>query len=75
MLACVYQVDGQSCGKYAWTEVQVLSFDDNDQPFWEKNPLVVELFVSALICLIIFLVTVKIVNCCDKGMNISSELM
>ena len=78
MVACVYQVDALSCGKYAWTEVQVLSFDDKDQSFWEKNQLYIAISGGLLVCLIIFSVVVIILCYRVKGMilrYISSEWM
>ena len=63
LLACVYQVNAQSCGMYAWTEVQVRSSHDNDQRFLEKNQLYFEISGGVLIIIVVML----ILYCCIKG--------
>ena len=59
MLACVYQVNAQSCGTFAWTEVQVRPFREDEETFW----LYIEIGVPSVIGIVIF-IYISLPFCC-----------
>jgi len=63
MIACVYQVNKDSCGYDAWVEVQV--FRRDEETFWKKYQL---LFESGSPTFLIGIAAIAfILYCCVKG--------
>ena len=72
MLACVYQVDSQSCGTFAWTEVQVRPSRGDEETFWLYIGIGVPSVIAIVILIYIFPPYCTCCLCCwycySKGM-------